>query len=108
MAVTPFAEDALSRLFLQGWKARRKIDACKLASGSPERAVRERTYRLHASFTSHSFLCLRLCVYFIYGLIQKCLAEGVAALERTTELANEMSLFSDNKDLVELVTASHK
>ena len=70
MAVTPFAEDALSRLFLQGWKARRKIDACKLASGSPERAVRERTYRLHASFTSHSFLCLRLCVYFIYGLTE--------------------------------------
>ena len=40
--------------------------------------------------------------------LQKCLAEGVAALERTTELANEMSLFSDNKDLVELATASHK
>ena len=49
MAATPVAEDAppsLSRLFLQGWEARRKIDACKLASGSPERAVRERTYRL--------------------------------------------------------------
>ena len=66
MAATPVAEDAppLSRLFLQGWEVRRKIDACELASGSPERAVRERTYRLHASLTSHSFLCLRLCVYF--------------------------------------------
>ena len=40
--------------------------------------------------------------------LQKYLAEGVAALERTTELANEMSLFSDNKDLVELATASLK
>ena len=40
--------------------------------------------------------------------LQKCLAEGVAALERTTELAHEMSLFSDNKDLVELATASLK
>ena len=40
--------------------------------------------------------------------LQKCLAEGVAALERTTELANEMSLFSDNKDLVKLATASLK
>ena len=70
---TPVAEDAppsLSRLFLQGWEARRKIDACELASGSPERAVRERTYRLHASFTSYSFLCLRLCAYFIYGLTE--------------------------------------
>ena len=46
MAATPVAKDAppsLSRLFLQGWEARRKIDACELASGSPERAVREST-----------------------------------------------------------------
>ena len=39
---------------------------------------------------------------------QKCLAEGVAALERTTELANEMDLFSDNEDLEEVATASLK
>ena len=57
----------------------------------------------------------RLTLYSAYDYVsilsmdlQKCLAERVAALERATELANEMSLFSDNKDLVDLATASHK
>ena len=30
---------ALPKLFLQGWEARRKLDACELSSGSPEHSV---------------------------------------------------------------------
>ena len=36
------------------------------------------------------------------------MTEGVAALEHATQLANQMSLFSDNEDLEEVATSSMK
>ena len=37
---TDAAPPSLSQLFLRGWEARRKVDACELTSGSPEHLVR--------------------------------------------------------------------
>lgn len=36
------------------------------------------------------------------------MSDGVTVLERATEMANEMSLFSDNEDLGEVATPSLK
>lgn len=36
------------------------------------------------------------------------MSEGVAVMERATEMASQMSLFSDNEDLVEVATSSLK
>lgn len=88
---------SLRQLFLQGWEARRKIDACELASGSAE----------------HSVITAINCIYFVNLFIihareQKCVSEGVAVMERATEMASQMSLFSDNEDLVEVATSSLK
>lgn len=36
------------------------------------------------------------------------MSDGVTVLERATEMANEMSLFSDNEDVEEVATSSLK
>lgn len=48
----------------------------------------------------HAIVCVRTS--------QKCLSDGVAALESATHLANQLSLFSDNEQVEEVATASLK
>ena len=94
------AEDAaasLPRLFLLGWEARRKIEACELSSGSPEHVVRSRAQ------SKPWFILL-----YVRVSPQKCLSDGVAALESATHLANQLSLFSDNEEVEEVATGTLK
>lgn len=76
MAEGEDAQPGLSKLFLLGWKAKSKLDAFELSTGTPE----------HSS----------------------CVAGGISALERATQLASHVSLLSDNEDLDELPTSSLK
>ena len=95
MAATEDAPPSLSRLFLQGWEARRKI-------------LRKARYGREYTGCMQVSLLTRFSAYDYVSILSMDLQKCLEALERTTELANEMSLFSDNKDLVELATASHK